>query len=63
MVLDDSDWTAFSKHLMRKMGTFEGIAKSNGVESKVTHVVAYCASVSPPLKQIKPVSTKYLIEA
>lgn len=48
---------------MRKRGTFEGIAKSNGVESKATQVAAYYSSFSIPLAKTKAVSVKYLVEA
>ena len=63
MVSDDSDWTACSKHFMRKTGAFEGIANSNGLESKATQVAAYCSSVSIPSATYRAVSIKYLIEA
>ena len=63
MVSGDSDWTAFSRHFMRNAGAFEGIANSNGLESKTTQVAAYCSSVSISLVTHRAVSTAYLIEA
>ena len=41
MVSDDSDWTALSRHFMRKTGALDGIANSSGVESKAMQVAAY----------------------
>lgn len=48
---------------MSKRATFEGIAKSNGVESKATQVAAYYSSVSTPLATNRAASIKYLVEA
>lgn len=63
MVSGDSDWTAFSRHFMRKRGTFEGIAESNGVESKETQVAAYYSSINVPLTKKRGALTTYLVEA
>lgn len=63
MVSDDSDWTAFSRHLTRKAGTFDGIANSDGVESKATQVAAYYSVVSTATAALMSVSTRYLVEA
>lgn len=63
MVSGDSDWTAFSRHFNRKTGTSEGVAHSNGVESKATQTAVYCSSVSILLVKYRVISIKYLIEA